>query len=94
MANRVPKITDPENQLDYVFDCTTVREGSWQMKLLECMDRNNDFEPNMLTRRYLEQFVGAMKDDYALRFKYCIFNKTPYICAYFSAIHYVFKVTA
>lgn len=92
MANRwIPQITDPENQLEFAFDCTSVKQNSWQMELLNCMDDNNDWQPNLRTRRYLEGVVGAMKDDYALRFKYCIYKGIPYVAAYFSAIHYVFR---
>ena len=56
------------------------------------MDDNNDWEPNLKTRRYLERFVGAEKDDYSLRFKYAVFGNRRFVCAYFSAIHYVFEV--
>ena len=93
MANRwIPQINDPESQLEYLFDCTSVQQNSWQMELIECMDNNNDWQPNEKTQRYLEKHVGALEDDYALRFKYCLYKGLPYIAAYFSAIHYVFRV--
>ena len=94
MANRwVPSITDPEYQLNFMFDCTSVRQGSWQMEVIDLMDSNNDWQPNIKTQRYLERYVGAMKDDYALSFKYCVYRGQPYVAAYFSSIHYVFRVT-
>jgi len=91
MANRwVPQITDPESQLEFIFDCVGAR--GWQMEILDLMDRNNDWQPNKNTQRYLEKYVGAMEDDYAIRFKYCIYKGRPYVAAYFSATHYVFRV--
>ena len=92
MANRwIPKITDPETQLEYIGNCTS---RSCDLNLLSCMDDNNDWQPTLKTRRFLEKFVGAMKDDYALRFKYCLYKGQPYVAAYFSGIHYVFKATS
>jgi hypothetical protein len=93
MANRwIPQIKDPESQLEWQFNCVSASQR-WQMEIMDCMDNNNDWQPNLKTRRFLEKAVGAMKDDYALRFKYCFYKGKPYVSAYFSAIHYVFKVT-
>ena len=95
MANRwIPQITDPERQLDYLFNCVGINEDSWQMEVLNMMDANNDWDANITTQRYLERFVDAMEDDWALRFKYCVYKGKPYIAAYFGSIHYVFAVQA
>lgn len=95
MANRwIPNINDPDSQLEFLFDCTSIRQKGWESQIIDLMDNNNEWQPNEKTQRYLERFVGAMKDDYALRFKYCVFQGKPYISAYFSAIHYVFKVVS
>jgi len=94
MANKwIPSITNPENQLRYMFNCTQINQHSWQMELLECMDNNNNWQPNQITQRYLEKQVGALEDDYALSFKYCIYKGKPFVAAYFSSIHYVFEVS-
>jgi len=93
MANRwIPQITDPESQLQlqFQFDCVGAR--GWELELIDCMDANNEWQPNEKTQRYLERQVGAVKDDYALSFKYCVFHGRPYVAAYFSSIHYVFSV--
>lgn len=92
MANRwIPQITDPERQLQFEFDCTGIRQHGPEMQIIELLD-NNEWHPNEKTQRYLEKQVGALEDDYALRFMYCVFHGRPYIAAYFSAIHYVYSV--
>jgi len=94
MTNRhVPKISDPESQLEFLFNCTSISQSDRiRLEILECMDNNNDWTPTLKTRRFFENFVGAVKDDYALRFKYCVQNGDIYVGPYFSGIHYVFKV--
>lgn len=93
MANRwIPSITDPQDQLEFLYDCTSAGQYGWKIDIINLMDNNNDWYPNEKTERYLERFVGAQEDDYALRFKYCVYKGKPYIAAYFSSIHYVFAV--
>lgn len=91
MASRwIPKITDPEEELIYSFNC--VGCSTEQLNIIRRMDNNNEWNPPNKVKKWLNKQVGALPQDWSVSYKYCVWKGTQFVCAYFSAIHYVFQV--